>query len=272
MKNKTLLYWPGNKKDFQSLNNIVRNAIIDNCIFVEPFAGSLSLSINMKLSGASISKFIANDINKFLINFFQQVQLGLNAKDFDFILDEKQYYIYREEFNSTELNEQSSKRMAFLFFYLNRTGFNGNCRFNSRGGYNVPFNHNRKQETYDVDFEFYKKIFSNFEFHSGDFEQLSIPDNAVIYADSPYDKLSESSFTKYSKEDFDFDDQIRLAHWLYKFNFPIIASNHWTEKIVSLYGDLGFQMFETVVKRMISSNKNGLQEAKEVIFLKNVRI
>jgi DNA adenine methylase len=30
-------------------------------------------------------------------------------------------------------------RSGGLFYYLNRTGYNGLCRFNSRGVFNVPF-------------------------------------------------------------------------------------------------------------------------------------
>ena len=49
--------------------------------------------------------------------------------------NEEQYYKLRKQFNET--NDQHKR--AVLFVYLNRHGYNGLCRYNLKGGYNVPF-------------------------------------------------------------------------------------------------------------------------------------
>ena len=77
-----------------------------------------------------------NDSNPHLINFYQWLQRGL-AIDVAFQNEERAYYQYRIRFNSLISNGgRSSEEAAALFYYLNRTGYNGLCRFNLRGLFN----------------------------------------------------------------------------------------------------------------------------------------
>jgi site-specific DNA-adenine methylase len=52
-------------------------------------------------------------------------------------------------------------------------GYNGLCRFNRSGGFNVPFG-SHKRITYTRDFSRYKEVFSQWDFTVGDFEQISV--------------------------------------------------------------------------------------------------
>lgn len=54
--------------------------------------------------------------------------------------------------------DPSSKKLAELFYYLNRTGYNGLCRFNNQGEFNVPFG-KYKVINYKKDFLVYKKLY-----------------------------------------------------------------------------------------------------------------
>ena len=50
------------------------------------------------------------------------------------------YYKARNRFNALLKSKAfNTAEAAALFYYLNRTGYNGLCRFNSSGGFNVPF-------------------------------------------------------------------------------------------------------------------------------------
>ena len=41
---------------------------------------------------------------------------------------------------------------------------------------------------------------------------------------------------------FDWDAQQRAARWLSKHPGPVVLSNQWTDRIVDLYKDLGFDI------------------------------
>src|SRR5205085_7297299 len=92
--------------------------------YVEPFCGGLAVVLGLQPKRA-----LLNDINPHLINFYRQVRNGL-AMDIAMRNDEKSFYGHRERFNNLIGNGGTqSAESAQLFYYLNRTCFNGLCRF-----------------------------------------------------------------------------------------------------------------------------------------------
>ena len=81
----------------------------------------------------------------------------------------------------------------------------------------------------------------------------------------PYDV----PFTHYSKEGFDWEDQIRLAEWLSKHKGPVILSNQATERIITLYEKLGFSTQFYQAPRMINCTGDRTP-AREVLATKGI--
>jgi len=208
----------------------------------EPFCGGLAVAL-----GLSPARALLNDINPHAINFYRRLQQGLKTA-IPMTNDAECFYANRAEFNRLVTgNGTNTKKAAALFYYLNRTGYNGLCRFNSRGEFNVPFGRYRTIN-YTRDFTPYQAVFADWEFICGDFEQMHLEPGDFLYADPPYDV----QFTRYSKEDFRWADQVRLAEWLATHPGPVVASNQATEKILKLYGELGFEIDTLPAPRMIS--------------------
>ncbi len=233
--------------------------IHNNKRLVEPLCGGLAITF-----GLCPSKALLNDINPHLINFYNWIKKGLNLT-IPMQNDENLYYKHRKSFN--ELVSEGnicSRETAELFYYLNRTGYNGLCRFNKQGFFNVPFG-KYKNINYIRDFNNYIEVFRNCDFICYDFENLNIGENDFIYADPPYDV----EFTQYSKEDFGWEDQIRLAKWLSCHNGPVLLSNQATTRIIRLYRELNFNLRFFDAPRMISCNGNRTP-AKEVLAMKGI--
>ena len=88
------------------------------------------------------SRYIPADINSDLISLYNIVKLRTD----EYVEEARKlftpennspdvYYQFRTEFNQS----QDPFRRALLFLYLNRHGYNGLCRYNLRGEFNVPF-------------------------------------------------------------------------------------------------------------------------------------
>lgn len=248
------LKWAGGKRWLlpQIRQMYTEARLIDLC------AGGLSVSLGLEPNQA-----VVNDINPHLINFYQQIAAGLSIT-IPFVYKKETYYQYRTWFNRLTREDPYSSEAAQLFYYLNRSCFNGLCRFNSKGEFNVPFGR-YKTVTYATDFSSYTQRFKSWTFSCADFEQVCVQPTDFIYADPPYDK----TFTQYSKKDFTWDDQIRLASWLAQHSGPVVVSNQATERIVSLYQDLGFTLTLLDAPRRISSNGDRTP-AKEILATKNV--
>ena len=127
-----------------------------------------------------------------------------------------------------------SEEAAALFYYMNRTAYNGLCRFNSRGEFNVPFGQ-YKTINYAKTFSAYRDAFADWEFTTGDFADVPLERNDFVYADPPYDV----EFTAYSQGGFSWDDQVRTAEVLAKHRGPVILVNQATPRVDALYGKLG---------------------------------
>ena len=226
---------------------------------VEPFVGGLSVTL-----GLSPKKALLNDINPHLINFYNQLKSGLKS-EIDFIYDREYYAQIRDNFNSLiQSNQIQTKEAALFFYYLNRSGFNGLCRFNSKGFFNVPFG-KYSNVNYIKDFSEYSEVLQKYEISCDDFEKLQITTNDFLYVDPPYDV----EFTQYSKENFVWEDQKRLANWLNKQTCPVIVSNQGTERIIELYKSFDFNIEIVSAPRRISSNGNR-DSVNEVLATKNI--
>lgn len=226
---------------------------------VEPFCGGLSVAL-----GLLPEKALLNDVNPALINFYQQLQQGLTL-DIALENDETLYYQHRELFNQLNQENWQQATSAQLFYYLNRTGYNGLCRFNQSGGYNVPFGRYKKIN-YQRDFLNYQQQLNEWQFSQQDFAELAVQDDDFIYADPPYDV----PFRQYTQQGFSWDDQERLGEWLSHHKGPVVLSNQATPRIKKLYKSLGFKLHYMDAPRRISCKGNGRQVAKEVLALRGI--
>jgi DNA adenine methylase len=253
-----LLKWAGGKRWLVPELRPIWKPLVGRRI-VEPFCGGLAVSLGLAPKYA-----LLNDINPHPVNLYEWIQRGL-VRTLKMENDETLYYRYRERLNALIVAGQAdTKESAQLFYFLNRSGYNGLCRFNSKGQFNVPFGKYRTIR-YQSEFEVYRQAFTNWRFISGDFEKIHLENDDFIYADPPYDV----EFTRYAAQDFRWDDQVRLAHWLTYHPGPVVLSNQATPRIMELYEKLGYQTRRLSAPRMISCNGNR-DRAMEVLATRNL--
>ena len=226
---------------------------------VEPFCGGLAVTLGLMPTTA-----LLNDVNPHVINLYRWLGRGLRIT-LAMQNESKSYYASRQQFNELlQAGKADTAEASALFYYLNRTGYNGLCRFNSKGRFNVPFGRYKKIE-YRTDFTEYQAVFSRFEFTHADFEKLALRPDDFIYADPPYDV----EFTQYSKGGFGWDEQTRAARWLARHPGPVVLSNQRTERIEKLYTELGFTIHIMTGPRHISCTGDRTP-AREVLATRNL--
>ena len=210
--------------------------------YVEPFCGGLAVALGLQPKSA-----LLNDVNPHLINFYRHLQNGLQLR-IEMRYDEQLFYRHRERFNKLIQNGGAKNtEAAELFYYLNRTCFNGLCRFNKGGEFNVPFG-TYSRINYASDFSEYAQTFKQWTFTNVDVATIETKPDDFIYADPPYDV----EFTTYSSGGFSWDDQQRTAELLARHPGPVVISNQATPRIVELYEGLGFQLSYLAGPRRIS--------------------
>jgi DNA adenine methylase len=226
---------------------------------VEPFCGGLAVAL-----GLAPSRALLNDVNPHLVNFYRWLGRGLQI-DIELRNDEELFYRHRARFNQlVRTGEGESREAASLFYFLNRTGFNGLCRFNGSGEFNVPFGRYRRIR-YVTDFAPYRDAFEGWTFTSVDFERIDLDPLDFVYADPPYDV----EFTHYARGGFTWDDQVRVATWLARHPGPVVLVNQATARIRRLYLSLGYALMELEGPRRISCTGNRAP-APEVLATRNL--
>jgi DNA adenine methylase len=226
---------------------------------VEPFCGGLAVAL-----GLLPERALLNDANPHLINFYTWLTRGLTI---DLLMENDQalYYRHRDRFNELVRGGRTgTSEAASLFYYLNRTGYNGLCRFSKQGEFNVPFGRYRRIG-YAREFPDFRATAAGWTFTSGDFECVRCDRADFVYADPPYDV----EFTHYAGRGFSWDDQVRLAEHLAKHPGPVVLVNQATRRVSRLYRQLGFAMRRLDAPRRINSTGDRTP-AKEVLATRNV--
>ena len=214
--------------------------------------------------GLQPGQALLNDANPHLVNFYRWLKKGLRVN----VAVENQeslYYRHRERFNLL-LSEgrADSQEAAALFYFLNRTGYNGLCRFNSRGEFNVPFGQ-YKTISYAKTFPAYRQAFADWEFTAGDFSAIPLRRDDFVYADPPFDV----EFTAYSQGGFTWEDQVRTAETLAKHHGPVVLVNQATDRVDALYRQLSFDIRYLDAPRRISCNGDRTP-AREILATRNL--
>jgi DNA adenine methylase len=228
---------------------------------VEPFCGGLAVTLGLQPKTA-----LLNDINPHLINFYRCLKAGLVVDGLRFENKSSAYYASRARFNKLlKQGRGGSPQAAALFYYLNRTGYNGLCRFNQSGAFNVPFG-SYVRINYKYDFSEFADIFAGWEFTSTHFSETPLRREDFVYADPPYDV----EFRQYSKDGFGWEEQVATAEWLSKHSGPVVLSNQATRRIVELYKGLGYHLIRLNAPRRISCTGDRTP-APEVLAVRNLR-
>lgn len=234
---------------------------------IEPFAGSAALTL-----ATDYDAYLINDTNPDLITLYtilkQEKQGFIDYARHYFIPDnneESRYYALREQFN----NSHDPAERAALFIYLNRHAFNGLCRYNSKGSYNVPFGRYRAPYFPEKEMKAYLGKAGRIELSCGDFRDAlaQAMDDDTIYCDPPYVPLSDTaSFTAYHKDSFNHDEQQRLADTA-RIIAPrtrgILISNHDTAYTRALYHDA--RLATVHVQRNIAASGASRQKVGEIL-------
>ena len=260
------LKWAGGK--YRILHHIKAKLPDHQHRLIEPFVGSGALFLN-----TDFQYYTLNDQNPDLIAFYRQLQSdgdGFIAYCKGFFIPKynhaDRYYHLRATFNSTD----DVLLKAALFLYLNRHGYNGLCRYNACGQFNVPFGRNVKPYFPELQLRFFAKKSENVTFTCEDFENImshaSFQD--VIYCDPPYIPRSRTSnFVSYKAGGFDQKAQIRLATAAYEAagrGATALISNHGNRQARAIYRQASkFHYFN--VRRSISCNSDKRERAKELI-------
>lgn len=263
------LKWVGSK--YKILAHLLPHIGTPNT-FVEPFLGSASVSINV-----NAKNYVMNDLNKDVIEFYRNLFRDHEKfiedikPHFTNVTDEK-YYEFRKEFNS--LSPENFRR-SVLFLFLNKFGFNGVCRYNSKGMFNVPFS---KVSSHNVPENSIRQFVSTFKdkkitmFNTSFDNDLlydGLCNNDVVYFDPPY-MISENyatGFTKYTKEGFTYEQHIKIkdiAMCLRQQGIKCIISNHNTEKTRELYKDAN-TIVSVTKGRYLSAQKSKRMKVEELL-------
>ncbi|MCW2479306.1 adenine-specific DNA-methyltransferase [Candidatus Symbiopectobacterium sp. NZEC135] len=266
-KNRAFLKWAGGK---YPLVEEIRRYLPEGDCLIEPFVGAGSVFLNTEYD-----RYILADINSDLINLYDIVKTQTD----DFIRDARElftdeynvaeiFYLLRDEFNLCAV----PYRRAVLFLYLNRHCYNGLCRYNMRGEFNVPFGRYKKPYFPEEELRWFALKARNATFVCEHYQQtlLKATQGAVVYCDPPYAPLSATAnFTAYHTNNFNNIDQQSLATLAYRLSvesaIPVLISNHDTELTRAWYQDAA--LYVVRARRTISRNIMGRSKVNELLAL-----
>ncbi|MEO6245788.1 MAG: Dam family site-specific DNA-(adenine-N6)-methyltransferase [Opitutaceae bacterium] len=236
--------------------------------FIEPFAGSGAVGLNL-----GISNNILADANRDLVDVYRELK-----RDGEKFIDAcgalftgtnnaaDAFYRLREEFNATT----DRRRKACLFVYLNRHGYNGLCRYNSSGGYNVPFGRYDAPYFPRAEMLQFHDFLATCTLKSSDFRDVlaEAGEGDFVYCDPPYVPASKTAnFTAYAKGGFGPKDQLELAAMCQEASrrgAHVVISNHDTPETRQLYEEAD-ETIKLLVSRRISCDGDNRVKAKELL-------
>ncbi len=246
--------------------------------YFEPFLGGASVYLEAAPQSAHLS-----DLNGSLINYYLQLRdnhtlLAERCRKlestYNSLADQdsrKGFYLdVREKFNL-----QASKNdleNACFFLFLNKTGFNGMYRENSKGQFNIPFNNTVNLRLFEDDqFRRNSLALQNASINVSNYREAVAGAKAgdLVYFDPPYVPISiTSAFVDYTKSSFGPTAQEELrdtAQELVNQGVHVVLSNSYCETVERLYKNFTLKVVE--INRLIAADGKLRGKACEYLIL-----
>ena len=234
----------------------------------EPFVGGGAVFFHLQPRRASLT-----DSNARLVRTYRGIQ-----EDVGRVI--RQLRKYEAEHNKDfylELRAQNidAKKkdadVAAWFIYLNRTGYNGLYRVNSKNGFNVPFGDYKKPMICDEDnLRACARALEGATIENADFTEVEerAERGDFVYFDPPYIPLTATSrFTDYTSEGFSDADQVRLrdvARSLKSRGVSVLLSNSSAQRVYDLY-EKHFEFRKVDARRSVNCDPNGRGRISELL-------
>ncbi|MGY5271400.1 DNA adenine methylase [Lactiplantibacillus plantarum] len=263
--------WVGGKR--QLLPSLVSYLPKNYRTYYEPFVGGGALLLRLAPNHAVI-----NDFNGELTNTYQQVkdhlpELSERLKQHQY-QDSKDYYLdLRSVDRDGRIVSMSAVDRAARFIYLNKAGYNGLWRVNSKGQNNVPYGSHKSlnlvTKSLKTDSEYFQK--ADVKILTGDYAAAvkDVVAGDLVYFDPPYIPVKPTAnFTTYTKAGFGLiqQEQLRdLAKELTEKSVSVMLSNADVALTRELYADPIFHLHEIQAMRYINSKANGRGKVGELI-------
>ncbi len=280
--NNPIIKWIGGKN--QIYTNILSKfpTVIEN--YFEPFIGGGSILYKLldnkeiKING----KIFVSDLNETLINKYINIQknpdkvieqlniLKTKYEEKDDNEKENYYYEIRQIYNDIEQKIKNTEYGTSLFIFLNKTGFRGLYRENSKGKFNVPYGNYKHCKMFDKKhIKYISNLIKDVNFLCGDFKLCveKINENDFVYFDPPYIKEKKTSFVNYTKDCLDTklnEELINMCIVLNNKKIKFLLSNSYTSFVIDKFDKNIFVVDIVECRRRINS-KNPSSKTNEVL-------
>lgn len=264
--------------------------------YYEPFIGGGALMWRLAFNKCTI-----NDFNPDLTNVYKQLKnhyltpapvyfsypASVGVKDhkinmknllkyFETKNTKQGYYGIRNWDRSDKIKKATPLERACRFIFLNKAGFNGMMRYNSKHQENIPWSHTKHinlDPTFLINDAKYLHD-ANVTINTGDYWQTikNAQRGDFVYCDPPYIKRNEESFTGYTSKGFGLKSNELLAKHavqLAKHGVFIELSNANLPIIKKLYPKKYFNIHHVKIERLIGAKASSRKKVGEVIICSN---
>ena len=266
--NYSPLRYPGGKSKiapFVSL--IIKKCNLDECTYVEPFAGGAGVALALLFEG-TVTDIVINDYDKAIYSMWKAILTETNdfldlIRNTPLTIDEwkKQKDIYLHE------NQKYSLALGFATFYLNRTNRSGILAAGPIGGYNQTGNYlidaRYNKEVLIEKIEKIAKYKAHIHLYNKDIESFiknylpKYQNNSFVYFDPPYYNKGKELYKNF----FVHDDHKRISKLIKELNCFWMVTYDDVDEICDLYKDYECKQFDLTYSVANSGKKS------EIMFL-----
>lgn len=300
-----VLKWVGGKRKIDDIIQSAIHTISSPFTYYEPFFGGGAIFFSLYGKGFLKNAHL-NDVVPQVVNFYnvianedarnilkkeaKKIERKFNNLNTNVEKRKEQYINFRESFNDDwecfvtkdkKIEPETKAKLAAQFLALNKLGFNGMYRVNSKGRFNIPMGSPVEKKLFDNDnLDAVGDALSKVNFTCDDYSNVKpfkggVSKNNLIFLDPPYIPNSKTAnFTDYSVEGFNRDSHIKLSNDLSKLidneNNNVIFTNNFNSMSIELFVDKNkknnrLNAYKFNITKTISAKNTGRGNTEELL-------